>query len=167
MRFFNRRSPAVVEDTNAPATTTAPTTSPTHSRHSRRSHRRSHEKTHRTPFDPETGYYNRRPSFGQWIKMAWLDIVTMAVMGVIGLGVYEAHPAPSRSFPITFQDGEIVYPEFAYPLRKEIVPIWAAALLGSLVPIAVILFMQIRIRSFWVCGSTLESKKVANVYGRM
>jgi diacylglycerol diphosphate phosphatase/phosphatidate phosphatase len=34
-------------------------------------------------------------------------------------------------------------------MRHEIVPIWAAALLGSLVPIAVILICQIRIRSFW------------------
>lgn len=63
--------------------------------------------------------------------------------------VYEAHPAPTRSFPVTFSDGEVVYPQFAYPLRKEIVPIWAAALLAALVPIFVILMMQIRIRSFW------------------
>jgi diacylglycerol diphosphate phosphatase / phosphatidate phosphatase len=81
--------------------------------------------------------------------MTWLDLLTMAIMGAIGLGVYEAHPAPSRSFPVTFRDGEIVYPEFAYPLRAEIIPIWEAALLASLVPIAVILLMQIRVRSFW------------------
>jgi len=73
----------------------------------------------------------------------------MAAMGALGLGIYMADPAPSRSFPITFRDGEIVYPEFAYPLRNEIVPIWLAALLASLIPIAVILLMQIRIRSFW------------------
>lgn len=73
----------------------------------------------------------------------------MAAMGAVGLGVYNADPAPSRSFPIRFSDGEIVYPEFAYPLRTEIVPIWEAALLASLIPIAVILLMQIRIRSFW------------------
>ena len=73
----------------------------------------------------------------------------MAAMGAVGLGVYEAHPAPSRSFPVTFADGEVVYPEFAYPLRHEIVPIWLAALLGSLIPIFIILCMQIRIRSFW------------------
>ncbi|ROW15818.1 hypothetical protein VPNG_02496 [Cytospora leucostoma] len=96
-------------------------------------------------------YYSMatRPSFGQWLKYTWLDIVTMACMGAIGLGVYEAHPAPTRSFAVTFSDGEVVYPEFAYPLRKEIVPIWAAALLAALVPIFVILVMQIRIRSFW------------------
>lgn len=40
-------------------------------------------------------------------------------------------------------------PQFAYPLRNEIVPIWLAALLASLVPIVVFLFCQIRIRSFW------------------
>jgi hypothetical protein len=34
-------------------------------------------------------------------------------------------------------------------MRKEIIPIWAAALLAALVPIFVILMMQIRVRSFW------------------
>jgi diacylglycerol diphosphate phosphatase / phosphatidate phosphatase len=148
MRLFNRRSPGAVTDPNVLAATT--TDSPTHSRRSRHSRRGTRsEKTHRPLFDRESGYYNRRPAFGQWIKMTWLDIVTMAIMGIIGLGVYEANPAPSRSFPIDFRDGEVVYPEFAYPLRNEIVPIWLAALLGSLIPIAVILFMQIRVRSFW------------------
>lgn len=90
-----------------------------------------------------------RPSFGQWLKVTWLDLVTMAAMGAIGLGVYTAHPAPSRSFPIFFQDGEIVYPQFAYPLRNEIIPIWAAALMAALIPIAVFLICSIRIRSFW------------------
>jgi diacylglycerol diphosphate phosphatase/phosphatidate phosphatase len=28
-----------------------------------------------------------RPKFGQWLKVTWLDIVTMAIMGLIGLGV--------------------------------------------------------------------------------
>jgi diacylglycerol diphosphate phosphatase/phosphatidate phosphatase len=62
--------------------------------------------------------HNTRPTFGQWIKATWLDIVTMAIMGAIGLGVYMADPASSRSFPIVFQDGEIVYPQFAYPMRN-------------------------------------------------
>lgn len=63
--------------------------------------------------------------------------------------VYEAPLAPSRSFPVFNLAGEVIYPEFAYPLRKEIVPIWAAALLAALVPILFFLIMQIRIRSFW------------------
>jgi len=93
--------------------------------------------------------HNTRPSFGQWIKATWLDILTMAIMGAIGLGVYMADPAPSRSFPVIFQDGEIVYPDFAYPLRNEIVPIWAAALMAFFIPFAVFLIVQIRARSFW------------------
>lgn len=34
-------------------------------------------------------YYSMatRPSFGQWLKYTWLDIVTMICMGAIGLGV--------------------------------------------------------------------------------
>lgn len=66
------------------------------------------------------------------------------------LQIYEAPPAPTRSFPVTYpSDGEVVYPEFAYPLRKEIIPIWLAAFLAAVIPIVVILFMQIRVRSFW------------------
>ncbi|OAL43623.1 acid phosphatase/Vanadium-dependent haloperoxidase [Pyrenochaeta sp. DS3sAY3a] len=93
--------------------------------------------------------WNSRPTFGQWIKATALDIITMAIMGAIGLGVYMADPAPSRSFPVVFQDGEIVYPEFAYPLRNEIIPIWAAALLAFFVPFIIFLIVQIRARSFW------------------
>ncbi|KAF1948049.1 PAP2-domain-containing protein [Clathrospora elynae] len=96
-----------------------------------------------------TASYNSRPSFGQWIKATWLDIVTMAIMGAIGLGVYMADPASSRSFPVVFQDGEIVYPQFAYPLRNEIIPIWAAALMAFFIPFLVFLIVQIRARSFW------------------
>lgn len=53
----------------------------------------------RTSRQPLVLSYSQRPPFGQWLKATWLDILTMAIMGVIGLGVYEAHPAPTRSFP--------------------------------------------------------------------
>ncbi|GAA5822717.1 hypothetical protein JCM11251_004354 [Rhodosporidiobolus azoricus] len=96
----------------------------------------------------ERAFIYQRPTFGEWIKLYWVDILTMAALGAIGLGVYFADPAPTRSFPITFQDGEIVYPQFAYPLRKEIIPIWAAALIAFFVPFAVFCICQIRVRSF-------------------
>jgi diacylglycerol diphosphate phosphatase/phosphatidate phosphatase len=70
----------------------------------------------------------------------------MVVLGAVALGVNTAGPAPNRSFPVFFQDGEIVYPQFAYPLRNEIIPLWLSAFLASMVPIFVILFMQFRIR---------------------
>lgn len=66
-------------------------------------------------------WIQQRPSVGAWFKQHWVDLrasssaqcictqltaarrtVTMAAMGAIGLGVYEAPPAPTRSFPITF-----------------------------------------------------------------
>jgi hypothetical protein len=30
---------------------------------------------------------NSRPTFGQWFKGVWIDILTMAALGAIGLGV--------------------------------------------------------------------------------
>lgn len=50
---------------------------------------------------------------------------------------------------MTFNNGEIVYPQFAYPLRKEIIPIWASALMSVLIPIAIYLICALRVRSFW------------------
>lgn len=138
MGFFNRRAAPV--DANTATATGAPV-------HTEKKgiFGRKHE-AHMINGSPA---WNTKPTFGQWIKATALDIVSMAVMGAIGLGVYMARPAPSRSFPVTFQDREIVYPEFAYPMRNEIIPIWAAALLAALVPIAVFLICQIRVRSFW------------------
>lgn len=51
-----------------------------------------HEKTRpRTAAGTRATYndnmLNRRPRFGQWLKATWLDILTMIVMGAIGLGV--------------------------------------------------------------------------------
>ena len=72
---------------------------------------REHEK-HAKRNDPGFRYgentLSSRPSFGQWLKLTWPDILTMIVMGAIGLGVYEAPPAPSRSFPVDFPNGNVV-----------------------------------------------------------
>lgn len=88
MGFFNRR--------NTPAAADTSTATGTH----------THEKKpglfgHKQPRASHAGgaTWNTRPTFGQWIKATALDIITMAVMGAIGLGVYMADPAPSRSFP--------------------------------------------------------------------
>jgi diacylglycerol diphosphate phosphatase/phosphatidate phosphatase len=47
-------------------------------------HNTTQTKTRRGPtvMDMST-----RPSFGQWLKVTWLDIFTMAAMGMVGLGV--------------------------------------------------------------------------------
>jgi hypothetical protein len=33
------------------------------------------------------GTLNKRPKFGQWLKVMWPDILTVAVMGALGLGM--------------------------------------------------------------------------------
>jgi len=53
-----------------------------------------------TTHEPKTGRFGRnkhaapavlsmstKPTFGQWLKATWIDIATMAAMGMIGLGV--------------------------------------------------------------------------------
>jgi hypothetical protein len=45
-------------------------------------------------------------------RLHLLDLITMAAMGAIGLGVYEANPAPTRNFPIFNNNSEVVYPEY-------------------------------------------------------
>ncbi|KAG8863164.1 hypothetical protein FRB96_009346 [Tulasnella sp. 330] len=82
-----------------------------------------------------------------WVVQRAPDLITMTAMGVLGLGIYLLRPAPSRSFPITFMDGTIVYPDYAYPLREEIVPIWLAALLAFIVPFIAFCLVQIRTRN--------------------
>lgn len=47
----------------------------------------------------------------------------MAVLGAVARGVNKAGPAPNRSFPVYFQDDEIVYPQCAYPVRDQIIPL--------------------------------------------
>lgn len=47
-------------------------------------HRGRHQKSRSAPVVVDM---SRRPTFGQWLKATWLDIFTMAAMGMIGLGV--------------------------------------------------------------------------------
>jgi len=56
-------------------------------------------------------------------------------------------PAPNRSFPVFHADGNIVYPEYAYPVRKEVIPIWLAAFIAFIAPFVFFVLFQIRRRS--------------------
>lgn len=56
-------------------------------------------------------------------------------------------PAPNRSFPVFHPDGNVVYPEYAYPVRKEVVPIWLAAFIAFTAPSVFFVLFQIRRRS--------------------
>jgi len=101
----------------------------------------------------------------KWLRLHLVDLVTMALLGAIGLGVYYARklvlcmsitdalaepalaPAPNRSFPVFHPDGNVVYPEYAYPVRKEVVPIWLAAFIAFFAPFVFFVLFQIRRKS--------------------
>lgn len=57
-----------------------------------------HHKSTSAHNNGNQAYYSMatRPSFGQWLKFTWLDIVTMICMGAIGLGVSILSLWPSR-----------------------------------------------------------------------
>ena len=104
MGLFNKRNTTPVA---------ADTTTATGSHREKRPRRQS--KSH------SSSSYNSRPSFGQWLKATWLDIITMAAMGAIGLGVYMADPAPSRSFPSTYS---IQHTNHRHLTRSSRLPRW-------------------------------------------
>ncbi|KAG9006257.1 hypothetical protein FRB94_000882 [Tulasnella sp. JGI-2019a] len=85
-----------------------------------------------------------RFTFAAWLTQRAADLITMTAMGVLGLGIYYLRPAPTRNFPITFVAGAIVYPDYAYPLLQEIVPIWLVALLSFIIPFAAFCVFQIK-----------------------
>ncbi|KAI1084090.1 acid phosphatase/Vanadium-dependent haloperoxidase [Whalleya microplaca] len=97
-----------------------------------------------------------RPTFAQWLKLTWPDIITMLILGGIAIGVHRLGPVATRTFPLTVPStitgdttNEVVYPQFAYPYRSYIIPSELDAALALVVPIIFILLAQIRIRNFW------------------
>jgi diacylglycerol diphosphate phosphatase/phosphatidate phosphatase len=74
MGLFGRKRAAAADPAVAPA---GPTTGH-HEKHAHNGH--GHRQR-------GAGGFGGMPSFGQWIKVTGLDILTMAIMGAIGLGV--------------------------------------------------------------------------------
>ncbi|RYP05111.1 hypothetical protein DL764_004027 [Monosporascus ibericus] len=114
----------------------------------------SQRREPRAPRDPQTNTrrqwirtsepysMERRPTVVQWLRLTWLDLLTMQL--------YRAPPPVTRTFPLTVvETGEVVYPQFAYPHRQQIIAPWVDSFLAAGIPIAVILLAQVRIRSFW------------------
>lgn len=64
--------------------------------------------------------------------------------------IYNVPHAFHRLFPVTFfsTSGDIVWTQFAYPYREPVFSSIAAALVGILIPLTIILICQIWFRSF-------------------
>ena len=88
MDFFKRRTRP------ADGSTASPTS---REKHNRRSVMSSSERRHQNNgAHYNEGGLNKRPSFGQWLKVTWPDVLTMIVMGIIGLGVSVAQRHSER-----------------------------------------------------------------------
>ncbi|KAI8623515.1 PAP2 superfamily-domain-containing protein [Xylariaceae sp. FL1651] len=117
--------------------------------------------------DPYT--MEKRPTFGQWIKVTWQDFLTILLVGAVTIPVYHmAPPLGTRLFPLDVQilldqnptdpssaTNSVVYPHFAYPARRQIISTWLITVIAIGLPAVIILLMQIRIRSFWDANNAL------------
>ena len=81
MGFFNRRTAPADANTEAAVNSSGP-----REKHRVMSSRdRRHKQSSGSAYGQ--GTMNKRPTFGQWFKVTWPDILTMIVMGAVGLGV--------------------------------------------------------------------------------
>jgi hypothetical protein len=82
MPFFNKKPQAADADTTAAVGASNAPASEKKGLFSRRTQTRAGE---RAAYGNEN--LNARPRFGQWLKGTIFDIITLVIMGVIGLGV--------------------------------------------------------------------------------
>ncbi|CAK7203867.1 hypothetical protein SEUCBS139899_006616 [Sporothrix eucalyptigena] len=94
----------------------------------------------------------------KWIRYSWFDIATIltttTTAGIL-FQLYLSKPPASRSFAVMTQNNDVVYPQFAFPLRDEILPSWLAILLGPFVPVVILLALQLYVRSFWDANNAI------------
>ncbi|KAF2194830.1 acid phosphatase/Vanadium-dependent haloperoxidase, partial [Zopfia rhizophila CBS 207.26] len=105
------------------------------------------------------------PSFGQWFKSAWPDLLTIALSLIFALIVYlKFHPLAPRLFPFYPVYPEQIASEFSYPLWDEYIPTWMSALISFAVPFAFIGLTSIfLVGSFWDADSAIMGLSYALV----
>ncbi|KAI9102575.1 phosphatidic acid phosphatase type 2/haloperoxidase [Phlyctochytrium arcticum] len=119
-----------------------------HISHHHNPHHPRHAAAPVPPPPQQQAHRGEKMTIALYIRYYWMDWLGLALMGALGLAIYLLRPVPNRQFPIYFRDGEVIYPEFAYPLNKNIVPIWLAAFLAFTIPAVTFVLLQIRIRNF-------------------
>ncbi|KAI1364484.1 PAP2 superfamily-domain-containing protein [Xylaria arbuscula] len=109
----------------------------------------------------------KRPSFGQWVKLAWLDILTVCVVGAFALPVYFlVNPIGIRMFPLDDRVNDngtitsssttsLIPTDLAYPRRGRMVSNWLIAVIAIIFPAFIITLMQFWIRNFWDLNNAL------------
>ncbi|CAK7225353.1 hypothetical protein SBRCBS47491_005859 [Sporothrix bragantina] len=84
-----------------------------------------------------------------------VTILTTTTTAGILFQLYLSKPPAARSFAVMTQNNDVVYPQFAFPLRDEILPSWLAILLGPFVPVVILLILQLYVRSFWDANNAI------------
>ncbi|KAG2020869.1 lipid phosphate phosphatase 1, variant 2 [Coprinopsis cinerea AmutBmut pab1-1] len=87
-------------------------------------------------------------NFGTWLRLHGFDILAMAAMGAIALGLHYAPPARSHIFPLYDLDGSIADMTLAFPRKEQIIPIYASAIMAVFIPVFFFALFQVRRRSW-------------------
>ena len=106
-----------------------------------------------TPGKQSRGYrvFPDEPSFIQWWRVSWLDLLTLLLCSLTSLAINSlAPPMHNRVFSVYDFNGNIATPELAYPMQSEYISTLYSALIGTLVPLlTIILISYFLVGSFW------------------
>lgn len=120
MKFFNRRTEAA-----DPSTAVAAGHEKKHNRNSIMSRRDRKYKGGKSRAVHGDGQLNRKPKFGQWLKATWPDILTMVVMGMLGLGVsLNAHTVVHGYEMLTLCFSDLRSRSSTFKILPSLLPIW-------------------------------------------
>ncbi|KAF2259905.1 PAP2-domain-containing protein, partial [Lojkania enalia] len=96
------------------------------------------------------------PPFRVFLRDNWVDLLTLLIADIGALVLWIWVPLfTSQLFPVR-QNGGVVWPEYAYPLRREYIPTWLSAVISFFVPFAVMGLASIfLIGSFYDANSAI------------
>jgi hypothetical protein len=103
-----------------------------------------------------TIWFEDDPGFRSYIRQEWLDLLTLAIMLLIPLFLYNfADPIRTQYFPL-LQGGQLLMPQYAYPYVDEFVGTELCAALSFGVPFAIMGLCGIfLIGNFWDTNSAV------------
>jgi hypothetical protein len=97
------------------------------------------------------------PGFVPYIRQEWLNLLTIATLLLIPLFLHNfAHPLGTHYFPLQ-QGGQLLAPQYAYPLRDEYINTPVSAIISFVIPFAFIgLCCIFLIGNFWDSNSAVR-----------
>ncbi|PNS15973.1 hypothetical protein CAC42_4374 [Sphaceloma murrayae] len=108
--------------------------------------------------------HDSRPTFVEWLRITYPDIITMLIIGGIAIGFDKMWPPNHRLFPYLDVDGTLLSPTLAHP---KIRPTLSAALSGIIsVGSPILIFvLSSPLTSFWTTSNSILGLLYANLLG--